>query len=100
MCIRDSRYPVLKLGMVNPLPVKKMQAFAKNVEKVIVVEELDGIIEAHCRAIGVQNVTGKALFGCIGEFSQNYIAVKLGMPVHSGKKLDEALPCLLYTSDK
>ncbi len=86
------RYPVLKLGMVNPLPVKKIQAFAKNVEKVIVVEELDGIIEAHCRAIGVQNVTGKELFGCIGEFSQNYIAEKLGMPVHSGKKLDEAVP--------
>ena len=78
--------------MVNPLPVKKIQAFAKNVEKVIVVEELDGIIEAHCRAIGVQNVTGKELFGCIGEFSQNYIAEKLGMPVHSGKKLDEAVP--------
>ena len=83
---------VLKIGMVNPLPVKKIQAFAKNVEKVIVVEELDGIIEAHCRAIGVQNVTGKELFGCIGEFSQNYIAEKLGMPVHSGKKLDEAVP--------
>ena len=70
------RYPVLKLGMVNPLPVKKIQAFAKNVEKVIVVEELDGIIEAHCRSIGIQNV----------------IAEKLGMPVHSGKKLDEAVP--------
>jgi indolepyruvate ferredoxin oxidoreductase alpha subunit len=38
--------------------------FAKSVEKVIVVEELDGIIEAHCRSIGVSNVTGKELFGC------------------------------------
>ena len=73
------RYPVLKLGMVNPLPVKKIKAFAKNVEKVIVVEELDGIIEAHCRAIGVQNVTGKELFGCIGEFSQNYIDTTICM---------------------
>ena len=86
------RYPVLKLGMVNPLPVQKIQEFAKGVEKVIVVEELDGIIEAHCRSIGVQNVTGKELFGCIGEFSQNYIAEKLGMAVHTGHALNEPIP--------
>ena len=46
------KYPVLKLGMIHPLPVEKIRAFAKSVEKVIVVEELDGIIEAHCRSIG------------------------------------------------
>ena len=83
------KHPVLKLGMIHPLPVEKIRAFAKSVEKVIVVEELDGIIEAHCRSIGVTNVTGKELFGCIGEFSQNYIAAKLGMAVHTGHKLDE-----------
>ena len=86
------KYPVLKLGMIHPLPVEKIRAFAKSVEKVIVVEELDGIIEAHCRSIGVTNVTGKELFGCIGEFSQNYIAEKLGMRVHTGRKLDESIP--------
>lgn len=78
--------------MIHPLPVEKIRAFAKSVEKVIVVEELDGIIEAHCRSIGVTNVTGKELFGCIGEFSQNYIAEKLGMAVHTGHKLDESIP--------
>ena len=86
------KYPVLKLGMIHPLPVEKIRAFAKSVEKVIVVEELDGIIEAHCRSIGVTNVAGKELFGCIGEFSQNYIAEKLGMAVHTGHKLDESIP--------
>ena len=86
------KYPVLKLGMIHPLPVEKIRAFAKSVEKVIVVEELDGIIETHCRSIGVSNVTGKELFGCIGEFSQNYIAEKLGMAVHTGHKLDESIP--------
>ena len=86
------RYPVLKLGMIHPLPVEKLRAFAKSVEKVVVVEELDGIIEAHCRSIGIQNVTGKDLFGCIGEFSQNYIAEKLGMAVHTGHALDEPIP--------
>lgn len=46
------------------LPVEKIRAFAQSVARVIVVEELDGIIETHCRSIGVQNVSGKDLFGC------------------------------------
>ena len=73
------KYPVLKLGMINPLPVKKIQDFAKSVDKVIVIEELDGIIETHCRNIGVE-VTGKELFSCIDELSQNIVAEKLGLP--------------------
>ena len=40
------KFPVLKLGMVNPLPVKLIQDFASSVDEVIVVEELVGIIES------------------------------------------------------
>ncbi len=85
------KYPVLKLGMINPLPKKKIIDFAASVRKVIVVEELDGIIETHCRTLGL-SVTGKELFPCIDEFSQNLVAEKLGLPKHEGKKLDEPLP--------
>ena len=38
---------ILKLGMVNPLPVKLIKDFAAKVEKLIVIEELDPIIENH-----------------------------------------------------
>lgn len=86
-----NKYPVLKLGMINPLPVKKIRDFAKNVGKVIVIEELDGIIETHCRNIGVE-VTGKNLFSCIDELSQNIVAEKLGFTPECGKKLDENIP--------
>ena len=86
-----NKYPVLKLGMINPLPVNKIRDFAKNVGKVIVIEELDGIIETHCRNIGVE-VTGKNLFSCINELSQNIVAEKLGFTPESGKKLDENIP--------
>lgn len=86
-----NKYPVLKLGMINPLPVKKIRDFAKNVGKVIVIEELDGIIETHCRNIGVE-VTGKNLFSCIDELSQNIVAEKLSFTPESGKKLDENIP--------
>ena len=73
------RYPVLKLGMINPLPVEKLKAFAAGVQKLVVVEELDGIIEAHCRALGLE-VSGKELFSPIGELSQNTVAAALGLP--------------------
>ena len=86
-----SRYPVLKLGMINPLPVKLIQDFSKTVSKVIVVEELDGIIEAHCATIGVKT-TGKELFGNIDELIPNIIAEKLGIPFETGEKLKDNIP--------
>ena len=64
---------VLKLGMVHPLPVQKIKDFAAAVEKLYVVEELDGIIETHCKNIGVDCI-GKELFTPLGEYSQKSIA--------------------------
>lgn len=62
----------LKLGMLFPLPVEKIRAFAKGLDKVYVIEELDDFIETHCLKIGVQ-VTGKSLFPKCGEYSQKLI---------------------------
>ena len=66
----------LKLGMVNPLPVKLIKDFAAECDTVYVIEELDDIIETHCKKIGV-DVKGKEIFGFLGEFSQAVIAEKL-----------------------
>ena len=85
------RYPVLKLGMVNPLPVKKIKDFAAGVDRLIIVEELDDIFETHCKKLGLK-CEGKELFGCIGEFSQNHIAEKLGIETGAVKTLDEQIP--------
>ncbi len=60
---------VLKLGIVNPLPTRLIKDFAAKVKRLIVVEELDGIIENHVRGLGLA-VEGKNLFGLIGEYSQ------------------------------
>ena len=84
-------YPVLKLGMIWPLPTDAIVNFAAAVKQVVVIEELDGFIEEHCRNLGVR-VTGKALFPCIDELSQNLVADKLALPVPAGTKLDEAIP--------
>lgn len=85
------RYPVLKLGMINPLPAQLFRDFAAGVDRVIVVEELDGIIEAHCHDLGIE-VSGKELFGYLGEFSQNIVAEKLEAEPDRGVKLEEPLP--------
>ncbi len=84
-------YPVLKLGMIWPLPIQKIIDFAKSVNKLVVVEELDSFIETHCRQLGLDCI-GKETFPCIDEFSQNLVAEKLGVAVETGTKLDAAIP--------
>lgn len=66
----------LKLGVVNPLPVELIKDFCAKYKKVYVIEELDDIIETHCKKLGL-DVVGKELFGYIGEFSQAVVAEKL-----------------------
>ena len=85
------RYPVLKLGMVWPLPKQKILDFAASVDKVAVVEELDPFLEDFCREIGL-DVLGKDVLPMEGEFSQNLVAAKLGGTVHTGKALEDAIP--------
>ncbi len=86
-----SSVSVLKLGMVNPLPVKLIRQFADSVDKLIVVEELDPIIENHCRTMGL-SVSGKDVLPMIGEFSQNLIDEKINGNVHTGRTLDVSIP--------
>ncbi|MEJ5202101.1 MAG: indolepyruvate ferredoxin oxidoreductase subunit alpha [Anaerolineales bacterium] len=45
---------VLKLGMVYPLPVKLIRRFAEQVQKLIVLEELDPFIEDQVRLMGIE----------------------------------------------
>lgn len=69
---------LLKLGMVNPMPVRLIKDFAASVKRVVVIEELDPVIENHCRAIGLE-VVGKELFPPIGEFSQETVRAAFGL---------------------
>ena len=82
---------VLKLGMVWPLPEKLILDFASRVKRLVVVEELEPIIEEHCRSLGLQ-VEGKGLLPICGEFSQKLIAQAFGMDTEEGPSLDEEIP--------
>ncbi len=69
--------PVLKLGMVNPLPPQMIRDFAAKVDRLVVVEELDGIIEGFVQSLNIP-VEGKNLFSPIGEYSQSIVARAFG----------------------
>ena len=73
------KVPVLKLGLLNPLPPKMIADFAKSVGRLVVIEELDGVIETFVRTLGIE-VEGKSLFSPIGEYSQSVIAKAFGLP--------------------
>ena len=66
----------LKLGMTNPLPEKLFRDFAAKCKTLYIIEELDGILEQHVKAMGI-DCKGKEIFGCIGELNQVIIAEKL-----------------------
>ncbi len=82
---------VLKLGLVHPLPEALIRDFAAKVDRLVVIEELDPVIENHCRAMGLV-LDGKNLFPLEGEFSQNLIRRVFGMEVREGIAADEVIP--------
>jgi len=62
----------LKLATIYPVPENLIRRFAREVERVIVVEELDPYIEDEVRRLGI-DVTGKAFIPIIGELNLEII---------------------------
>ena len=89
--VMGDKYPVMKLGLIWPMPEQKIRDFAASVEKLVVVEELDGFIEDHCRNLGIDCV-GKDTFSCIDELSQNKVSAAMDVDFFGGTKLEEAIP--------
>ncbi|PKM76663.1 MAG: indolepyruvate ferredoxin oxidoreductase subunit alpha [Firmicutes bacterium HGW-Firmicutes-15] len=83
---------VLKLGMTNPLPQNLIKSFAEQVDRLIIIEELEPVIEEQVKSWGIK-VEGKELFSLLGEYSPEMIEAKLGQakPVRS-YGLDKEIP--------
>lgn len=82
----------LKLGMVYPMPVKKILDFTKKYDKVYVVEELDPVIENHLKSLGI-NCIGKEVFTLLGEYTPAMIKeaiLKEAAP--EAATIDETIP--------
>ncbi|MBQ9690606.1 MAG: 4Fe-4S binding protein, partial [Eggerthellaceae bacterium] len=85
---------ILKIGMAHPLPVQKILDFARDVERLIVIEELDPIIEAHCNNLGL-TVEGKDKLSLMGEYTQNIVSEALDAPACSCEQqfsIDDEIP--------
>lgn len=89
--VLGDKVSILKLGMINPLPEKLIKDFAQKVDKVIVLEELDPIIENHCKQLGIK-LAGKDTFPICGEFSQNLVRKCLGMKEPEHITIEENVP--------
>jgi indolepyruvate ferredoxin oxidoreductase alpha subunit len=79
--------PVLKLGFSCPVPLDKIRAFAATVEKLVVVEEVEPLVETELKAAGIECL-GKEILPRQGELAPNVlkpaIAKLLGEPVPEG----------------
>lgn len=71
---------VLKLGLVHPLPMELIREFSEKVDRLVVIEELEGVMEEQIAAKGIK-VEGKALTGVQGELSVLKVQKALGMDV-------------------
>ena len=89
--VLGDKYPVMKLGMIWPMPEKKIVEFAKSVSLLVIVEELEGFVESHCRNLGLSCV-GKAHFSNIGELMPLDVAKQMASPWETGAKLEENIP--------
>ena len=67
---------VLKLGLVHPLPKKLIKDFASKVDRLVIVEELEPVIEEQVKAMGIE-CDGKNLFTIQGEYSANMLREKI-----------------------
>lgn len=82
----------LKLGMVYPLPEKKIREFASKFDKVYVIEELDPVFENYCKSLGIE-VIGKDAFTLLGEYTPQMIRkVVFEEDAPSFAQLEETIP--------
>lgn len=71
----------LRLGMTWPLPTQLVHDFASQVDRMIVIEELDPIIEEECELMGL-TCEGKSIFPAVGELSPQVVrecAIEAGL---------------------
>jgi indolepyruvate ferredoxin oxidoreductase alpha subunit len=62
----------LKLGMTYPLPEQMVRDFAAQVDRLIVVEELDPFVENEIKLMGIE-VEGKSIFPICGELDPTIV---------------------------
>jgi len=81
---------VLKLGLSFPFPAQLARDFAARVDRLVVVEELEPVLEYELRALGI-SCQGESLMPRTGELGPDLIALALGSAVRRDRRR-EAVP--------
>ncbi|UCD20429.1 MAG: indolepyruvate ferredoxin oxidoreductase subunit alpha [candidate division WOR-3 bacterium] len=63
---------VLKLSLTHPIPERMIRRFAKQVRKIVIVEEGDPVMETEIKAMGIK-VTGKDKIPLCGELTPDVL---------------------------
>ena len=85
----DINLPILKIGIFNPLPNKKIASFIKSLKKVLIVEELEGFLEREVNVLAKDvnpklKVVGKEYIPVSREL--NFEKTVLAVSKFTGKK--------------
>ena len=76
-----------RLGMTYPLPVRSLTTFARQVERLLVIEELDPVIEEELKLMGLA-CEGKTYFPLVGELNPEIVregGIKAGLLAASSR---------------
>ncbi len=98
----ENEVQVFHLGMSFPLPVQKLEGFMRSVEKLLVLEENEPLVEQALRALAQQNKIDTEIFGKsevltrLGEYST--LTIHKALAPILGKKL-EAPACGLHCTE-
>ncbi len=78
---------ILKLGQTYPLPAHKIREFADQVDRLLIIEELDPFLEEQIRALEIP-LEGKEIFPRVGELNPERIRISFDLrapqPVENG----------------
>jgi indolepyruvate ferredoxin oxidoreductase alpha subunit len=69
--------PVLKLGLSHPAPIEQVRRFAGQVERLVVVEETEPLLETEFKAAGIA-CHGKDILPAIGELAPDVLKPAIG----------------------
>jgi indolepyruvate ferredoxin oxidoreductase alpha subunit len=94
----DLKFPVLRLGFTYPLPEEIIKKFIKNLETVLIVEELDDIIEREVTAIAKSanckvKILGKDMLPKAGEYGEEDLICALSNISSKKFRIDLMLHC-------
>lgn len=78
----DISLPLLKLGFFHPLPEEKIKKFIKNLDKVLIIEELDPYLEREIKILAKDannnlKIVGKELLPEVGELKPEIVVQAL-----------------------